>query len=465
MFLPITSFSIKSEESIRIKSRKFQSESSSMKQLLPFVFIFLSVNFAYGQDSTVVRVTDLNKDLPGAQFKFSFIHLTDIHIGEGQGDYGTAGFLDDVMPEGDAGYSAERLRHAVNWINAHAAQFDIRFVVVTGDITDSGERSEFEKAKEILNALNIPYVPQLGNHDIWPYISYQNEAEYAYGDSVMADVFKDVYDSLKNFFDVWDDGTRLSRVYNPESDQEHYHQNFLFEYKGFGFLLFDHNPRYHVDREEPGIGPEARLNDFPGGSFDWLTKTLQNYPNKGIHNIFLLTHQPPHRDPISLVNGLPIDQYDKMTQALLPYSEHLAFWLAGHVHRNRRYNVNTLFGGQKVIEAWETTANKEFDKGYFRLINVYEAPRITFVRDNSFDNSISLEPNPGTGLFRLRLPESEDAFSIHVFDMAGQLAIPSYTTMPNERLQLIDMQQLPAGQYLLQIQSGERMATKKVVKL
>jgi 3',5'-cyclic AMP phosphodiesterase CpdA len=425
----------------------------------------LTAGLSFGQDTTIVRTADLNKDIPGSQFKFSFIHLTDIHIGEGQGDYGSAGFLDDIMPVGDVGYSAQRLRHAVNWINAHAAQFDIRFVVVTGDITDSGERSEFEKAKEILNALNIPYVPQIGNHDIWPYVSYQNEAEYAYGDSVMYEVFRDVYDSLKNFFDVWDDGTRLTRVFNPESGMEHYHQNFLFEYEGFGFLVFDHNPRYHVRKEEPGIGAEARLNDFEGGTFDWLTHTLRDYPNKGVHNIFLLTHQPPHRDPISLINGLPIDQYEKMTNALLPYSKHLAFWLAGHVHRNRRYNVNTLFGGQKVIEAWETTANKEFEKGYFRLINVYEAPRVTFVRDNSFDQAISIEPNPGTGLFRVRLPESAEPFSIHVFNMAGQLAHPGFFTKANDRFQQIDIQHLPAGQYLLHIQTGERMATKKVVKL
>jgi 3',5'-cyclic AMP phosphodiesterase CpdA len=427
--------------------------------------LLLGSNSVQSQDSTIVRVTDLNKDIQGSQFKFSFIHLTDIHIGEGFGDYGSPGFLNDIMPEGDVGYSAERLRHAVNWINAHAAQFNIRFVVVTGDITDSAERSEFEKAKEILNALNIPYVPQIGNHDIWPYLSYQNEAEYAYGDSVMYEVFKDVYDSLKNFFDVWDDGTRLSRVYNPESGFEHYHQNFMFEYQGFGFLMFDHNPRYHVPVEEPGIGPEARLNDFPGGSFDWLTNTLENYSNKGVHNIFLLTHQPPHRDPISLVNGLPIDQYDKITKALLPYSQHLAFWLAGHVHRNRRYNVNTLLGGQKVIEAWETTANKEFDKGYFRLINVYEAPRVTFVRHNSFDQAISIEPNPGSGLFSVRLPESDEPFSIHVFDMSGQLMQPGSILRPNERMQQIDIQNLPAGQYLLQIQAGERMATKKLIKL
>ena len=43
--------------------------------------------------------------------------------------------------------------------------------------------------------------------------------------------------------DYWDDGTRLTRVYNPDSGQYHYHQNFSFAYQGFGFLAFDFNPR------------------------------------------------------------------------------------------------------------------------------------------------------------------------------------------------------------------------------
>lgn len=431
--------------------------------------IFLALIFCHQalaqQDTTIVRVTDLNKDEPGALYKFSFIHLTDIHIGEGQGDYGTTGFLNDTMPAGDVGYTAERLRHAVNWINRYADRYNIKFVVVTGDITDSGERSEFEKAKEILDALAIPYVPQIGNHDIWPYIRYQFEAEYAYGDSVMFEVFRETYDKAKDFFDFWDDGTRLTRVLNPESGLEHYHQNFMFEYKGFGFMMFDHNPRYHVTREEPGIGPEARMHDFPGGTFEWLSKTLKNYPNKGNRNIFLLSHHPPHRDPISLVNGLPFDQYDKLTRMLLPYRDHLAFWLAGHVHRNRNYMVNTFLGGNRVIEAWETTANKEFEKGYFRLINVYETPRITSVQNNTFDSQMSVEPNPGNGLFNIRIPETFEEIVVVVYDLSGKAVLSSIVLPANTRQTLIDLSKIASGTYLLQVQSGEQFSTRKLVKL
>lgn len=42
---------------------------------------------------------------------------------------------------------------------------DIDFVVHTGDISDFGMKLEFEKQRDILNVLRVPYVCLLGNHD------------------------------------------------------------------------------------------------------------------------------------------------------------------------------------------------------------------------------------------------------------------------------------------------------------
>jgi predicted MPP superfamily phosphohydrolase len=114
----------------------------------------------------MVLNSTVNRGLGGKSFRF--VQLTDLHIGEGMGDYGTEGF-DDTAPAGDIGVSAQRLREAVNWINANKDPQNIAFVMITGDITDSAERSEFLKAKEILDTLTVPYIPMPGNHDIWPY--------------------------------------------------------------------------------------------------------------------------------------------------------------------------------------------------------------------------------------------------------------------------------------------------------
>ncbi|MCW3127471.1 MAG: hypothetical protein JWO03_3129 [Bacteroidetes bacterium] len=319
-----------------------------------------------------IMVSDLNKHQKGAVYKFSFAHLTDIHVGEGIDDYGSPGF-NDTMPIGDVGYSAVSLRSSVRWINAHAKQKNIRFVIITGDLTDSGEKSEFDKANEILSALAIPFVPQIGNHDVRPHTHALNAAT-ASGDSVNNVVFAGEFDTLKHFMDKWDDGFRQVRVYSPYSRHEQFFQNFMFEYQGFGFVFFDLSPRFIYGRPKTDHGPRPRLNDFPNGSFDWLKNTLQAFPDKRDHNIFLFSHQPPHQDFMSIFNGLHRDEYDKLTHALLPYRSHLAYWIAGHVHRNRSYSVHTPRKHKFVMKVRETAANKEHKKGLLRIINVYEAP-------------------------------------------------------------------------------------------
>lgn len=42
---------------------------------------------------------------------------------------------------------------------------DIDFVIHAGDLSDFGMKLEFEKQRDILNHLNVPYVCLLGNHD------------------------------------------------------------------------------------------------------------------------------------------------------------------------------------------------------------------------------------------------------------------------------------------------------------
>ena len=334
-------------------------------------FVVLQVALFCSLQAQRIMASNLNKHVRGAVYKFSFVQLSDIHVGEGISDYGTPGYINDTMPAGDVGYSAVRLRKSVNWINAHASKKGIKFVIITGDLTDSGEKSEFDKANEILSTLQVPFVPQIGNHDV---IAHDNltKASTAFGDSLNNVVFKHEFDTLRNFFDSWSDGKRLTRVYSPYSKAEQYLQNFMFTYKGFGFIFCDFNPRFKDHRPATDKGPKPRLNDFDGGSFDWLMNSLASFPGKGYHNIFISTHQPPHHDVMAIYNGLPTDQYNKLTQALLPYRAHLAYWIAGHVHRNKAYPVTTLHGHKFVMKALETAANKAHRNGILRVINVYE---------------------------------------------------------------------------------------------
>src|ERR1700744_1680950 len=74
---------------------------------------------------------------------FQFAHVSDTHIG-------------------GAPTAMEDLRSTVRDINANP---DLKFVVITGDITEFGADTELREAKTILDSLNKPWYIIPGNHD------------------------------------------------------------------------------------------------------------------------------------------------------------------------------------------------------------------------------------------------------------------------------------------------------------
>ena len=77
-----------------------------------------------------------------AQSTFKFAHVSDTHIGSHNAE--------------------EDLRRTVENINKDSS---LKFVVISGDITDFGSDSEFHLAKQILDSLNKPWHIIPGNHD------------------------------------------------------------------------------------------------------------------------------------------------------------------------------------------------------------------------------------------------------------------------------------------------------------
>jgi hypothetical protein len=80
---------------------------------------------------------------PPGEVKFRFGILGDIHIGSKWG--------------------AKTARAAISDLNASGAEL----VVQLGDITDHGDRDEFERAAKILDALEMPFATMMGNHDVY----------------------------------------------------------------------------------------------------------------------------------------------------------------------------------------------------------------------------------------------------------------------------------------------------------
>jgi uncharacterized repeat protein (TIGR01451 family) len=264
---------------------------------------------------------------------WSFAVITDLHIGYnskrwdsdndgyivGEIDYASAGWDDtgpydpETIERLDYGVT-RNLENAIDKIITEKGPYNIKFVVVLGDISDTAEKSEFLKAREILNRLNdpngdgntedgIPYIPVFGNHDPWPYCQdilgkddryqYSSIAPYAKGDEFFKEIFwgesnrenKELIDKLfgdsweytynqpvhikarwleccgYEFEVQWGDGNKYYDKSNKKctiKECDYYLQNYGFVYDGITFVCLDLIPRLGEDRD-PGDG-----NALPG---------------------------------------------------------------------------------------------------------------------------------------------------------------------------------------------------------
>ena len=316
----------------------------------------------------------LNSALPGTDHQFSFAQITDLHIGEGFDDYGTAGY-DDSPPPGDAGAPAVALRNSVNWINANCQQSKIRFVIITGDITDSAEKSEFLKAKEILDSLSVPYVPMLGNHDVWPYTASAG-TRFPIGDRYFSKVFGSQFEKLKDLLPGWDDGTRSIPIWNGEADSASgadvgcvsYFQNFAFDYGGYHFICGDFNTRNFAINGK-GAMPEGDLFDSSKcrGTWPWFKGHFNASPGKASKNMLMFSHQPFSFNSILNFDSI---EYGTIT-GFLGSGDNRDFTgvcAGGHIHLDYEYHISDR--GKEVCPAFWTGANK-YGTGHLRVVDVW----------------------------------------------------------------------------------------------
>jgi len=252
---------------------------------------------------------------------FSFAIVTDLHIGRGYPDYDGPGFDDGY--NGEEYYLTQRLRNVVKWINENKdkiqcdnATCSIKFLVVLGDIADSGEKSEFLKAKEILDELNnyhIPYVPVFGNHDVWPHTD-ESEATTTLGEDYFDEIF-------------WDENatnTKLMKeILNWERDENYKnYKNFAFNYGGINFIGLDFNSREPFMKFGKGVGADAVLNEI---NKEWLEKKLEELKGEPV---ILLAHHPLIFDPINAFSFTEFPQLEN----LLKDNITVFFDFAGHIH-------------------------------------------------------------------------------------------------------------------------------------
>ena len=190
---------------------------------------------------------------------FSFALLTDTHISSS-----------NPRP-------MEDLQRSIAEINQNPA---IEFVVVTGDLTENGDRASIQAIKDELEKLNVPYYAASGNH------------ETTWSESGVMD---------------------FSRVF------------------GDSRFAFTHNSMYFIGFNS---GPVIRMADGHVAPQDlaWLKHNLDSVSAAGDTPIFVFTHYP-------LRNG-DVDNWYEVTDVLREHNVQCI--MGGHYHRNLLFDCDGI---------------------------------------------------------------------------------------------------------------------------
>jgi parallel beta-helix repeat protein len=281
--------------------------------------------------------------------EWTFAVITDLHIGRG---------YTNTEYTGEEYYLTKRLRDTVKWINDSAYDYNIKFLVVLGDIANSGSKLELTKAKEILNSLTIPYFPVIGNHDVW------SDGE-ANGDSNFTDVFDNGFfiTQCSRLGVVWKNDRTIEKL-KPSGDS--FLQNYGFEYHGINFVGLDFVKRTAIsflDRAFPCLYDST---------LQWMTDNLaMNIPT------ILLSHHP--MTIWCVPPFLPLE-YATLETAFGMANAPILMNFAGHIHgwwglpdpfmdANREYSGPK---GMKVVttEALMVGSNTPAGKGIIRIVKM-----------------------------------------------------------------------------------------------
>lgn len=232
--------------------------TNRLSKLFIAFLLLLCTFYSYCQQQENT-ISDYYKSPVSSNVAFSFAQLTDIHISVNNKQ------------------NTEDLSNAVADINK---QDHIAFVIVSGDIAETGDYQSLMLAKKELDKLNYPYYIIPGNHDT-----------------------------------KWSESgaTDFKRIFGDDK--------FRLQFNGFLFLGFNSGPI--IKMGDGHIAPQDII---------WVERQLKNIGKKT--PVFLVTHYP-------LKNG-DVDNWYNLTDAVRKYN--IQAFLGGHYHRNLLNNYDEIPG-------------------------------------------------------------------------------------------------------------------------
>lgn len=220
-----------------------------------------------------------------------------------------------------------RLAQLVRWLNVEAPSRRIELVLVVGDL---GWREGVETARALLGALEVPWVPLLGD----------NEVVYGSEDA-FEQVFGPQLEALGSVVGGLRRAPRPVRLAVPDRDASL--QNFGFTWRGVRFVGLD-----WASRQEGNVASEmGELHDVPGGSLEWLAGEISGHPEA--RGFVLASHIPMH--------GVLFDarEMQAVATALEPRRTDILVNVAGHMHLNYEDVVAPLYDVWVTAATWSHT--------------------------------------------------------------------------------------------------------------